>query len=270
MRYIAPIRLSPTSYGGLPASAWNNVVPNDQTSLDCVADRPDATSGARYAGDPVTRPVRVSVRSATARAIPKSDSFTSPSSPTRMLDGLTSRWTTVAAWAAASASATLARIGAAASGVSGPPSAIICARFVPATYSMISQWPSGVSTKSKTATTFGWLTRAARRASRSARTMSASTDPGGIPTRLSATARPSTSSRPSQTAPEPPRPIWRSSVYLSPTRPLLIASVSLPSRTGWALPRAMGQACAVRLNPKQEGTSCLSTPRSSTTWSGAA
>ena len=38
--------------------------------------------------------------------------------------------------------------------------------------------------------------------------------PGIMPIRLSATSRPSTSSRPSQTAPMPPRPISRSSVYL--------------------------------------------------------
>ena len=39
--------LSPTSYGGLPDTAWKSVAPRDHTSLAGVADEPDATSGAR-------------------------------------------------------------------------------------------------------------------------------------------------------------------------------------------------------------------------------
>ena len=78
---------------------------------------PEATSGARYAGEPVTSPVWVSAASASVRAMPKSDSFTWPSGATRMLDGFTSRCTIPAPCAAASASATWARIGAASSGV---------------------------------------------------------------------------------------------------------------------------------------------------------
>ena len=78
IRYIAPSTLSPTSYGGWPASAWYSVAPSDQTSLASVACCPEATSGERYAGEPVTSPVWVSEASASARAMPKSDSFTWP------------------------------------------------------------------------------------------------------------------------------------------------------------------------------------------------
>ena len=45
-----------------------------------------------------------------ARAMPKSVSFTRPSSRTRMLAGFTSRWTTPASWAVPSASAAWPRI----------------------------------------------------------------------------------------------------------------------------------------------------------------
>ena len=54
------------------------MAPSDHTSLAAVACCPEATSGARYAGDPVTSPVWVSEASAWARAMPKSESFTWP------------------------------------------------------------------------------------------------------------------------------------------------------------------------------------------------
>ena len=74
--YIVPRTLSSVSYGGPPSSAWKSVAPSAQTSDASVAVRPVATSGARYAGEPVTRPVWVSDASASARAMPKSVSFT--------------------------------------------------------------------------------------------------------------------------------------------------------------------------------------------------
>ena len=58
-------------------------------------------------------PGSVSADSASARAIPKSATFTRPSWVTRMLPGLMSRWTNPRAWAAASARAAWATIRAA-------------------------------------------------------------------------------------------------------------------------------------------------------------
>src|SRR4051794_19989968 len=72
MRYIAASTLSPISYGGRPDSAWKAVAPNDHTSLAASPAEPVATSGARYAGEPVTRPVWVNDGSPVTRAMPKS------------------------------------------------------------------------------------------------------------------------------------------------------------------------------------------------------
>ena len=117
------------------------MAPSDQTSLAVVARWPEATSGERYAGEPVTSPVWVSDGSASARAMPKSESFTSSAPATSMLDGLTSRWTMPAAWAAASASAAWPSSAEARSGVSAPSVRIIAASVCPSTYSMTSHWP---------------------------------------------------------------------------------------------------------------------------------
>ena len=48
------------------------MAPHDQTSLAGVACWPEATSGERYAGEPVTSPVWVSDGSVDVRAMPKS------------------------------------------------------------------------------------------------------------------------------------------------------------------------------------------------------
>src|SRR4051794_12636897 len=151
--------------------------------------------------------------------MPKSESFTCPSGATRMLEGFTSRWTMPAPCAAASALAVWATTGAASSGESRPRVRTSSARSVPSTYSITNHcWfiPSEVtcSTRSKTATTLAWLSRAASLASRSARIASGVIPPGATPIALSATVRPRTSSRPRHTAPMPPRPISASSVYL--------------------------------------------------------
>ena len=161
-------------------------------------------------------PVWVSEGSAAIRAMPKSVSFTCQSRSTRMFDGFTSRCTMPAACAAARASAACHSSGAASSGESAPCSLTSWARVVPSTYSMTSQRASvsASTTKLNTATTCGWLRCAASRASRSARARSVLSAPGTRPIRFRATCRPRTSSRPSQTAPMPPRPISRSRVYL--------------------------------------------------------
>ena len=90
----------------------------------------------------------MSEASASARAIPKSVSFTSPCGVTIMLDGLTSRWTIPAACAAASASAACRTSGAASSGVRAPSRAISPLSVTPSTYSMTSQVSSPSVTRS--------------------------------------------------------------------------------------------------------------------------
>jgi hypothetical protein len=58
-----------------------------------------------YCGVPMTWPVPVSGTLSAEQAMPKSVSFTRPSGRTRMLPGLTSRWTTPARCASASPAA---------------------------------------------------------------------------------------------------------------------------------------------------------------------
>ena len=67
---------------------------------------PRATSGAKKAGVPCTRPVEVKVASPRAWEMPKSLISALPSSAIKMLPGLTSRCTIPTAWAAASAEET--------------------------------------------------------------------------------------------------------------------------------------------------------------------
>ena len=72
---------------------------------------PSACSGEKYAAVPMTAPVWVRLSSVlTARAMPKSVTFTSPSGVMRMLPGLTSRCTTPWRWANARAAAVPAPI----------------------------------------------------------------------------------------------------------------------------------------------------------------
>src|SRR5665647_234094 len=76
-------------------------------SLEAVALWPKACSGERYWAVPRTWPVWVRGAVLTRRAMPKSVSLTVPSGVTRMLAGLTSRWTTPTWWAASSATASI-------------------------------------------------------------------------------------------------------------------------------------------------------------------
>ncbi len=242
IRYIPPITLSPRSYGGRPSRTWNIVAPNDQTSEASSPRAPAATSGARYAGDPVTMPVCVRAGSVAIRAMPKSVSFTWPARSTMMFDGLTSRCTIPAECAAARAPAAWASRGAASSGESGPRSRTRRPRSTPSTYSITSHQESSSTTASKIETTCGWCSRALTLASRSARVRSVRSAPGSRPIRLSATGRPSTSSRPSQTAPVPPRPISRSSEY----RPAITRAFRSGSCVGAVHRRGAAQTSPVR------------------------
>ena len=88
---------------------------------------------------PITDPmwVRLSpVRRASAVAMPKSATFTWPSSLTMMLPSFTSRCTSPALWALLSASATSEAISAARSALSGPVERSTSAMLRPTTYSM--------------------------------------------------------------------------------------------------------------------------------------
>ena len=136
-------------------------------------------------------PVAVIVESR-ARAMPKSASFAVPSCVTSTLDGLTSRCTIPAACAAARASATWARSAAASSGSRPSACSASTARSAPSTCSITSHCSSCSLTKSKTATTCGWLSLAASLASRWARIRSGEVPSWNCPTRLMATSRPST------------------------------------------------------------------------------
>ncbi len=86
---------------------------------------------------PITVPVWVRFsRDDTARAIPKSATFTWPRGERSTLPGFTSRWTTPLRWAKASAEATSMVMSAARSGCRGPSSRRIWERLRPSTYSM--------------------------------------------------------------------------------------------------------------------------------------
>jgi hypothetical protein len=88
---------------------------------------------------PITAPAWVSFDSAAApiaRAMPKSATFTCPFVPMRMFAGLTSRWTSPAPWANASAAATSLATSAACLLVSGPLERRMSASVRPCTYSM--------------------------------------------------------------------------------------------------------------------------------------
>ena len=88
-------------------------------------------------------PGSVSTDSESARAIPKSATFTRPSRVTRMFPGLTSRWTKPRSCAAASARAAWATSRAAARGGSAPLRRMIVARSSPSTSSMTMNGPAG-------------------------------------------------------------------------------------------------------------------------------
>ena len=64
-----------------------------------MAEAPETRSGARYAGVPITVPVRVTGTDPATCAIPKSVIFTWPSAVSSRLAGLMSRCTSAAACA---------------------------------------------------------------------------------------------------------------------------------------------------------------------------
>ncbi len=85
-------------------AAYAIVAPQECTSEAGLLGWPSITSGARYPGVPMTRPVWVSRVASGDWAMPKSIT-TGRSSVSITLPGLRSRCTTPAAWIAVSASA---------------------------------------------------------------------------------------------------------------------------------------------------------------------
>ena len=73
-----------------------------------MAEAPETRSGARYAGVPITVPVRVTGTDPATCAIPKSVIFTWPSAASSRLAGLMSRCTSAAACAVCRPDATWA------------------------------------------------------------------------------------------------------------------------------------------------------------------
>ena len=95
--------------GTRPVSAWNSTHPNAYTSVRASTAAPRICSGERYAGVPAYRPSPGVCVWAIGTESPKSvrETCSSPeASATRMLPGLTSRWTSPCACAASRASAT--------------------------------------------------------------------------------------------------------------------------------------------------------------------
>ena len=162
--------LPPTrSNGPRPSTAAYRVAPSDQRSEAGVAMSPRIRSGAVKPGVPTTMPCWVSPRSSANVAMPKSVRIARPSPVTSTLLGFTSRWSTPALCAVASALTRLVPRSAACSGGSGPSSVMTRSSERAWISSMTIHGDPSSSTTSKTVTTLGWLSRAAVRASRSVR-----------------------------------------------------------------------------------------------------
>jgi hypothetical protein len=175
-----------------------------------VTALPIATSGAMYAGEPSTRPALVIGASATLRAMPKSVSFTRPSSAMSTLPGFTSRWVMPLRCAARNPPAVAKPTTATWDTVSVPWSLIIVARLRDGTSSITTIGSPSTSTTSNTVMMLGWERPPSARASRMirSRASAASWDgtPGGTFSSLTATRRCSTSSKPDHTVPIAPAP----------------------------------------------------------------
>ncbi len=160
-----------------PVNASQRTTPAEYTSLRAVVSSSMICSGAMYASFPFTSPGLVVRTRSSALATPKSSTRATPSMPTMMLCGETSRWTipsgsprsSFASCAACNPRSAPATIAAAILG--GIRSARATARSqssasdAPATYSMTRMSSPSSATTSSVGTTFGWCTCAASRAS---------------------------------------------------------------------------------------------------------
>ena len=192
--------------GGLPVSIAYMVQPRPYRSARSSTGWSRTCSGAMYrvlpmaTADPVSRDFPTACCS---RAMPKSQTLTTPAGVTIRLAGLTSPWTTPAACAAAKPSHVCAAMITACATDSGP-RVIRSATLRPST-SSITRYESAPSLpKSYTATMFGWVSRATMRASRSKRSTALGSIRASPAITLTATGRSKRRSRPRQTAPIPP------------------------------------------------------------------
>jgi hypothetical protein len=87
---VADARASARRNGGRPVHASSTTVPNAKTSAAPVSARPSICSGGMCPGVPNTS----TSRPPAGAAMPKSSSFTAPSSSSITLPGVTSRWMT--------------------------------------------------------------------------------------------------------------------------------------------------------------------------------
>ncbi len=159
------------------------------------AGLPRACSGDRYCAVPITAAVCViEVESPSARAMPKSMTFTAPVLVSMMFAGFTSRWMIPCRCEKSSASQTSARIDAAVRGSMGPSRRTMSRRVSPWTSSitMYGTVPIGpsVSPVSKTDTMTGWFRNAAFFASRRNRSRKLSSRARSARIIFTATSRP--------------------------------------------------------------------------------
>src|SRR6267378_4463477 len=235
------------SNAGLPVSSSYATRPRPYTSVRAVTGPPSTRSGAMYRAVPRSS---CSSRSRAARAMPKSVSFATPFGSTMTFAGFTSQWMTPAACAASSAPATCRMRRLTSCGGSGPRSATISRSVFPGTSSMTMNASAPSRPSSKTVTTLGWTTAAARRASSANRARNASSASG--PRSLITTLRSSFSSRPRQTSPAPPSSIRSMSRYRLASRR---AGSGAPSRAVFplAVPSLVRNPCATGLGELDEG-----------------
>lgn len=137
--------------GACPVAANTRVEPSEKTSLAPVTLRESrACSGDMYAGVPTATLVIVSRVLETPDAMPKSMTR-GPSSTTRTLDGLRSRWTRPAPWMDWRASAMPAASQRTACAGSGPHSFTISSREGAGTYAVASHGTAARGSASTTA-----------------------------------------------------------------------------------------------------------------------
>src|SRR5437588_1223289 len=145
--------------------------------------------------------------------MPRSATFTTPEAPTRMLPGLTSRWTTPFSWENCRADSTGRRMAMAWPGSRGPLRRRSSSSVEPSNSSITMKEIPFSDPVSYTLTMHGWVSRAAARASVLNRSRNAGSS-ARWPCRIfTATGRSSTSSWARHTAAIPPRPSSSSRTY---------------------------------------------------------
>ena len=173
--------------------------------------RPRPAPGWRTGPTRGSPPTSSPPTSLAARAIPKSATRASPSSPIRMFAGLMSRWTMPCSWANWRARAVSMPTRTANPIASAPSRAMTSRRSEPSTRLITMKSPLASSTPvSWIVTMFGWRRAAAFRASRRKRSTNASSSANAGRSTLTATSRANISSRARYTTAMPPWPMTSS------------------------------------------------------------